>query len=317
MGREAVMPIFVGVERTLPRLPATTSSAVVMEHLLREGVVVIEGALTPEQLAQVRTETAPWFEAAPGGAGDFFGHKTHRFSGVFVKAPSTADLAIHPLVLDAFEAVLRGPNSDAPVCDTIDLSATQAIGIGAGEAAQFLHRDDELFPFAHAFDVMANAMWAIDDFTQENGATRLVPGSHRWPRDRAPQPGDAITAEAPAGSAILWLGGVLHAGGANTTDQIRRGLVMSYKLGWLAPQEKLLLSIPPEAARAFPERLQQLIGYQLHKPNLGWIEGRDPREWLVGEVKDVAAAADNLTPVHEALLADVAARPDEYLAYLT
>jgi ectoine hydroxylase-related dioxygenase (phytanoyl-CoA dioxygenase family) len=115
---------------------------------------------------------------------------------------------------------------------------------------------------------------------------------------------------------VLWLGGVLHAGGANRSDRIRKGAVMSYRLGWLAPAEKLLLSTPPEVARTLPERLQRLIGYQLHKPNLGWIEGQDPIRWLRGEVRELAPVEDNLTPAHEALLAAVEADPEPFAGYL-
>jgi hypothetical protein len=101
------------------------------------------------------------------------------------------------------------------------------------------------------------------------------------------------------------------------SDHVRRGLVISYRLGWLAPAEKLLLSTPPELARTLPERVQRLIGYQLHRPNLGWIEGQDPIRWLKGEIGSIAPAADNLTPAHEALLAAIQQSPENYLGYLT
>ena len=197
------------------------------------------------------------------------------------------------------------------------MNLTQAISIEPGDPAQFLHRDEELFPFPHAFEVMSNAMWALDDFTVENGATRLVPGSHLWPRDREPVPGEALPAEAPAGSVVLWLGGVLHGGGANRSGRVRRGAVMSYRLAWLAPTEKLLLSTPPEVARTLPERLQRLIGYQLHRPNLGWVEGQDPIRWLHGQVGQLAPTEDNLTPAHEALLAALNETPDAFVGYTT
>ena len=165
-------------------------------------------------------------------------------------------------------------------------------------------------------EIMANAMWALDDFTVENGATRLIPGSHRWPRDRVPLPGEALSAVAPAGSVVLWLGGVLHGGGANVSEGVRRGVVMSYRLAWLAPAEKLLLSTPPEVARRLPPALQRLLGYQLHKPNLGWVEGQDPIRWLNREIGQTAPTADNLTAAHEALLEAVKSRPEDFVGYL-
>ena len=307
---------YAGGEATvLARVGADVGLETALEILRREGVLVIEGALDAETLARVRGDLEPWFEAAHHGAGQFFGRSTRRFGGLFAKAPSTAELALHPLVLDLMEAALRGPDPEAPACTAIEMNLTQAIAIEPGEGAQFLHRDEELFPFPHAFEVMSNAMWALDDFTLENGATRLVPGSHLWPRDREPQPGEALSAVAPAGSAVIWLGGVLHGGGANRSERVRRGAVMSYRLGWLAPTEKLLLSTPPEVARTLPERLQRLIGYQLHRPNLGWVEGQDPIRWLHGQVRELAPTEDNLTEAHEALLAALNENPDAFVGY--
>ena len=306
-----------GQAAALARVKADVDPAAALEILRREGVLVIEGALAPDALERVRADLEPWFEAAHHGAGQFFGRSTRRFGGLFAKAPATAELALHPLVLGLMEATLRGPDPDSPVCSEIEMNLTQAIGIEPGEGAQFLHRDEELFPFPHAFEVMTNAMWALDDFTVENGATRLVPGSHLWPRDREPQPGEALAAEGPAGSVVLWLGGVLHGGGANRSDRVRRGAVMSYRLAWLAPTEKLLLSTPPEVARTLPERLQRLIGYQLHKPNLGWVEGQDPIRWLHGEVGQLAPTEDNLTVAHEALLAALNENPDAFAGYIS
>src|SRR5262249_49140430 len=161
--------------------------------------------------------------------------------------------------------------------------------IEPGEGAQSLHRDDGMFPFPHDFELMVNVMWPLDDFTDYNGATRIVPNSHVWPRSRFANDEDTVAAEASAGSAVFSLGSPHHGGGANRSTRLRRGLVFSYSLGWLAQAEKLLLSTPPDVARKLPERLQRLIGYQVHRPNLGWIEGRDPIEWLHGRTGLVAA----------------------------
>jgi hypothetical protein len=300
----------------LPRIDAKDADFdTALAILKREGVLVIENALSPDALAALRGELEPWFAKAHCGVGPFFGRNTLRFGGLFAKARSSAQLAIHPLVLPLMEFALKGdPNS--PTCDAIELNLTQGIGIQPGEPPQFLHRDEDIWPFPNTFEIMANAMWAIDDFTEENGATRLIPGSHLWPRDRQPQPGEALPAVAPAGSVVLWLGGVLHGGGANRADAVRRGVVMSYRLGWIAPSEKLLLSIPPEVARELPVLLQKLIGYQMQRPNLGWVEGHDPIEWLHGRVGELAPMADNLSPAQEALLDDVNAAPEKYVGYL-
>lgn len=286
--------------------------ALVREH----GVLIVEGALPPTQVSNLREDLAPWFARAHEGSGPFFGVNTKRFSGLFAKSRMMAEVALHPLALGIMERVLRGEGEQTR-CDRIELNLTQAIAIGPGEAAQFLHRDEELWPHRFPFEIMANVMVALDDFTVENGATRLIPGSHLWDRAREPAPGEALAAATPAGSIIVWLGGVLHGGGANRSAAPRRGAVVSFRLGWLAPAEKLLLSTPPALVRTLPRRLQQLLGYQVHRPNLGWIEGRDPIEWLQGAFSELASADDNLTPAHEALLAEIARTPDRFAGYLT
>lgn len=278
----------------LPVLLRADGAAAAIAALAESGACIVADAIVDDARRALDGALSPWFDAAPCGDGVFFGRRTRRFSGLFAKAPATAALALDDLVLPVAKALL---GAGTRACDCIQLNLTQAIAIGPDEPAQFIHRDDDFFPFAHAnTDLMINAMWTLDPFTATNGATRIVPGSHRWERRRQPEAHEITIAEAPAGAAVLWLGSTLHGGGANTTAHLRRGVVMSYSVGWLAPAEKLLLSIPPETARALPERLQQLIGYQIHRPNLGWVEGRDPMEWLHGEVGALAAAGDNLTP---------------------
>lgn len=300
--------------KLLARVPASSNPAEVVSLLKAQGAVIVENVLSRDELDLLRSELGPWFERAYHGEGQFFGRGTKRFSAILAKAPSTTHLAIHPLVLEVMEQTLK---AEPARCSTIELNLSQAIGIEPGEPPQFLHRDEDLWPFAHDFEIMANALWMLDDFTPQNGATRLIPGSHCWQRDREPQPGEALPAIGPAGSVILWLGGTLHGGGSNQSNAIRHGLVFSYRLGWLAPAEKMLLSIPPDVVREFPQRLQKLIGYQIHRPNLGWVEGRDPIEWLHGQVQDLAVTADNLTEQHELLLADVNSSPDRYQGFLT
>lgn len=272
----------------------------VLGVLARDGAAVLDDALDASALIRLEAALDPWFARAPCGDGVFFGRRTQRFSALLHKARETIPLALDPLLLPVAERAL---GAGTRRCDRIQLNLTQAIGIGEGEPAQHLHRDDDFFPFPRDFELMLNVMWTLDPFTAANGATRIAPGSHKWDRKRAPAPDELAIAEAPPGAAILWSGSALHGGGANTTDRVRRGVVMSYSVGWLAPAEKLLLSIPPETARTLPERLRQLIGYQIHRPNLGWIEGRDPIEWLHGSVGELASAGDNLTPKQTAALA--------------
>jgi ectoine hydroxylase-related dioxygenase (phytanoyl-CoA dioxygenase family) len=278
-----------------PRLPSSADAGDIQELLQTSGVVVVEEAIDAQCLASVCTELDPWFERAQAGEGPFLGRRTRRFSALFARAPSTVSLALHPEILSAVERVLEGDPA-SPACEQIQINLTQAIAIEPGEPAQAVHRDETMFPVRLAHELMVNVLWTLDPFTEINGATRVAVGSHRWPKDRRGVDADCVAVPAPPGSAIIWLGSVSHGGGANRSNASRRGLIISYSLGWLAQAERLLLSIPPDTVRRLPRRLQRLIGYQVHRPNLGWVEGRDPIEWLSGEVGDLASAQDHLPP---------------------
>lgn len=297
----------------LPRVSANADPADVGRILSEHGVVIIEGVLQPHVLSCLKAELRPWFARAQTGEGMFLGRGTKRFSALFAKSAMTKLLALDPLALALADNVLKTSGA----CESYELNLTQAIGIEPGEPAQLLHRDDDIWPIAHNGEVMLNTIWMLDDFTEENGATRLIPGSNKWPRTRAPEPGEAVFAEAPAGSLLVFLGSTLHGGSANRSAATRHGILLSYRAAWLAPTEKLLLSIPQDVARTLPPELQKLIGYQLHRPNLGWIECRDPIEWLNGDFKDIAPASDNLPEHFKALLEDVERNPQRHIGYLT
>jgi ectoine hydroxylase-related dioxygenase (phytanoyl-CoA dioxygenase family) len=128
--------------------------------------------------------------------------------------------------------------------------------------------------------VVLNTMWALCDYTEANGATRLIPGSHRWDRQRVPAVDETLAAEMEAGSVLIYPGTLWHSGGANATDQPRPGLLMEYVAGWLRPQETHLLGVPPEVVRTLPAELQELLGYNVFPPFLGYVDGRHPRRTL-------------------------------------
>ena len=153
----------------------------------------------------------------------------------------------------------------------------------------FLHRDELVWcqvPEPHP-ELQVASIIALEDFTAENGATRVVPGSHRWPRDRQPQLDELVAAEMPAGAAIIYLGSTIHGGGPNTTKtQRRRGMHMSFNLGWLRTEENNYLTTPPKIARTLPRRAQELLGYAAHDAimlgggYLGTVDTRDPIDLL-------------------------------------
>jgi ectoine hydroxylase-related dioxygenase (phytanoyl-CoA dioxygenase family) len=124
-------------------------------------------------------------------------------------------------------------------------------------------------------------MWPLDDFAESNGATRLVPASHRWPDGRRPAPDDeVVVADMPAGSAMFYLGHLWHGGGANTTERPRVGVILEYVASWLRPQENHCLAVPRHVVRRLSPRLQELLGYNIYPPFVGYVDGRHPRSVL-------------------------------------
>ncbi len=194
-----------------------------------------------------------------------------RVYALFAKTRAFDSPAIHPLLLGVLDRVLG----------YYQLSAPTGIQIGPGEKAQALHYDASIYPLPRDFtDVVVNTMWALDDFTVENGATRIVPGSHQWV-DRRPGPDDEVVdAVMPAGSVIVYGGKVFHGGGANSTASPRLGVILEYVSAWLRPQETHLLAVPKAIAAGLPDRLQELLGYNIYPPFVGYVDGRHPRRFI-------------------------------------
>lgn len=263
----------------LRTVKASTEQAVINDILERDGCVVIEGVLNALQVQALAAELAPHFDEAPDCAGDFYGYATKRVSGLVAKSPSCQAMVIHPAILSVMDHfLLKG-------CRGYHLNLTQAIRIGPGEPQQVIHRDDLMFNFTHPeFEAMINTMWAVDDFTADNGATHVVPGSHKWPLDRQAQPHEEVQGVMKPGSVLIWLGSLQHGGGANRTDKPRTGIVHSYSLGWLRQAEPQYLAVPYDIARELPECLQRVLGYFVHEPNLGSVEGQDPIGLLTGDL---------------------------------
>ena len=181
-------------------------------------------------------------------------------------------LATDPLLLGVLDQVLGHYQLSAPV----------GICIGPGEKAQILHRDDAIYPVPEPHPpLVVNTMWPLDEFTEQNGATRFIPGSHRWEPGRRPGPDDPVeTAVMSPGSALFYLGSLWHGGGANQTARPRLGVILEYAAGWLRPQENHCLAVPRDIARGLPERLQELLGYNISPPFVGYVDGRHPRRVL-------------------------------------
>lgn len=268
----------------------TTDLTQAREALASHGYTIVADALPAATIAALERDLEPSFAATPFCEGDFYGWRTKRFGRLLVRSPLAAALVLHDGVLGLVERVLGRS------CDTLQLNLAQAIEIHPGERAQFPHRDEDMWAGAKGeTEYLVNVMWPLTPFRAENGATRLWPGTHNAGTARAPG-GEGIALEADPGSAILFLGSTLHGGGANVSPRPRRGVLVSYCLGWLKPYENQWLAYPPVVARAFSPELAALVGYRQHRPNLGNYEGRCPSILLADEVPEHLAARDALRP---------------------
>ena len=258
--------------RIVGNVTTITSGDAVLADLQRDGYAVVERLLTPAQVATVRDGLQSFLDRTPTGRNDFEGYLTQRIYALFAKTRAFDDLAVHPLLLDVLDRTL-GPS--------YQLSAPTGIHIGPGEKAQVLHTDDGIYPLPRPHpEVVLNTMWALDEFTSDNGATRVVPGSHRWVDRHPVDPDETVTVTMPAGSVLFILGSLWHGGGANGTDRPRLGVLLEYAAGWLRPQENHVLAVPQDVVRHLPPRLQELLGYNIHPPFVGYVDGRHPRRLL-------------------------------------
>ncbi len=260
----------------LTSFPANASPAAVVDVLRRDGGVIVR-ELAPESLIdRCAAELRSTFDAFDENLRtNFSGSKTLRCGGVLRYAPSCAELIAHPVILDVADAVLL------PSCADYQIGSTTGIEILPGESDQQLHRDDTPYPIQVAgLELQIGVMWAFTDFTAENGATRVVPGSHRFLRAwHKPNLNRWTQAVMPKGSALFYLGSTWHGGGANHSRRPRTGLINTYCLGWLRPEENHCLEVPPEVARRYDPRLRRLLGYTTHgagHDQLGYYGGTDP-----------------------------------------
>ena len=250
---------------------STMTAGDVATALEQDGWAVVENVMSAEWVAEARADLTRILETTPYGRDDFEGHKTRRIYALFAKTRTLDAAAIHPTVLAALDRALG----------YYQLSAPTGIEIGPGETAQPLHPDDAIYPLERPHqEIVVNAMWPLCDFTKENGGTVLIPGSHRWanefPNDESPR----ITIEMPAGSLLIYSGNLWHGGGANHTDQPRLGVVLHYSASWLRPVENHVLAVPQAVVRTLPERLQELLGYNIRPPFIGYVDGRHPKKVL-------------------------------------
>ncbi|MGA2520996.1 MAG: phytanoyl-CoA dioxygenase family protein [Acidimicrobiales bacterium] len=243
----------------------------VVAALERDGYALVEELMGATERQAARGDLHRVLVGTPGGRNLFEGAHTRRVYALFAKTRAFDAPAVHPLVSGVLDQVLGH----------CQLSAPTGIEIGPGEEAQMLHYDDAIYPLPRPHpEVVLNTMWALDDFTEANGATRLVAGSHRWVDERPSDATPTVAATMAGGSVLFYLGSLWHGGGANTTDRPRLGVVLEYVASWLRPQENHFLAVPTGTARQLPERLQELLGYNIRPPFMGYVDGRHPRRVL-------------------------------------
>lgn len=253
----------------IEHVAADTAIEKMVELLERDGALIVDGLLASDVVARVNDDIAAARESANPGMehlnpaiGFFFGKHTRHVSGLPGKSRTFAcEVMVHPTLLALCDAILL------PSCARYQLNLGHLIDRGPGSEQQLLHRDEDVWvhvPRPHG-ELQLATMIALDDFRPELGATLIVPGSHRWPRGRTPEPNEIAVAEMSAGSAAIYLGSTIHAGGANTTsDRWRRGLHTSFVCGWLRTEENNYLACPPDIARDLPRLAQEVLGYAVH-----------------------------------------------------
>ncbi len=285
---------------TLERFTATAAPDAIFSVLERDGAAIVEGLLASAVVDRVNAELHDAVEAADPNE-QFFNPIMQAFHGPYTKQVTgvpgisrtfATEVMCHPLLLALCDRVLL------PSCARYQLNLGHLLQRGPGADEQWLHRDEAVWSdLTHPHpEVQLASVIAFVDFTRDNGATRIVPGSHRWP-DRVlspaeqilgppPEPEEIAYAEMPAGSAVIYTGGTIHAGGANVTTIPRRGAHLSYTLGWLRTEENNYLSVPPAIAATLPRRAQELLGYALHDSiprgggYLGMVRMQDPVDLL-------------------------------------
>jgi ectoine hydroxylase-related dioxygenase (phytanoyl-CoA dioxygenase family) len=263
------------------------------EEFDRRGFLIFERVLTAKKVAAVRDALAPHLGRDLKGRNDFEGLNTNRVYALLAKSPVFAELVIHPLVLGFVEAEL------GPSCL---LSALLAINLHPGETVQPWHTDDGSVRLPRPRPALGvSTFWAIDDTTETNGSTEVIPGSHLWDDHRiegaaAPadfnarsaldqdhDPGyrsDAVKLAMPSGSLAITKGTLWHRGGSNRSDRPRLIITPQYCAGWVRQLENMCLAVPPDVAENLPERARELIGYSIHPPFMGYVDGVHPKRLL-------------------------------------
>ena len=250
---------------SLQHLPADAAAETIAELLDTDGALILDQVAPPAQVAAVMAEIGPYIEATAPGRDAFSGFSTTRTGALAARSARCRELILHPAILAACDKFLLR------ACDRYQLHLTQVIRIRPGQPAQPLHRDRLAWGgFLNGVEPQLNTIWAMTEFTRQNGATQVVPGSPTWAEGRRAEAHEVGFAEMSPGSVLVYSGSVLHAGGENRSGGDRIGINLTYALGWLRQEENQYLSCPPQIARALDPKLQALLGYRMGSYALGY-----------------------------------------------
>ena len=246
----------------------------ILEILDEDAGLIIDNFLSDQNLESIKNDLKPYLNVTRNGQDEFTGFETKRVGALMARSKTCQDLALDPLINQMADSFL------GPHCESYQLHFTSAIQIGPGESSQILHRDRGVWGgyIPRKIETQFSTVWAINDFTKENGATQVVPGSHKWHKDREPLPEEIAYAEMKAGSVFIYTGSVLHGGGTNVTEQPRLGVFLHYAPSWLRQEENQYLSCPPEVAKNFSPELRSLIGYSKGGYVLGFFTDPEDKE---------------------------------------
>ena len=263
----------------LNHLPPTASAEEIAAHLGQWGYAIVDDLADSAMMDRLDAESHPFIEESNVGRDEYDGRHTRRTGMLVARCPTARQLVMNPLVVGAVRSFLGHVTS-------VQLHLTQIISIAPGETQQKLHRDEmafDFFPFPADYHVQCNTMWALTDFTADNGGTHVVPGSSKVSDDVGlALPGAQV--EMRRGSVLFYDGKVFHGGGANTSDGYRKGVNITYSVGWVRQEENQYLACPRDVALTLDDDLLKMMGYQEGAFALGYVgDQQDPLAFLRGE----------------------------------
>ena len=251
---------------SLKHYPKDVPVETIVHALETDGYAIVDDLATPETMDKIQAEMAPYIEGTSYGYDNYLGKKTKRTGALIARSPTSRDLVMHPLALGATRGLLKKATR-------FQLQLTQIISVYPGSPAQKLHQDEtiwDFFPFPQDYHVQCNMLWAMSDYTEANGATRVVPNS-QTEKGRHYKYEDSLAAEMSRGSALFYTGKVFHGAGQNATDGVRQALNITYAVGWVRQEENQYLTTPIEVARTLPDDLLKVMGYQMGCLGMGYV----------------------------------------------